>query len=252
MSDLELISRKDVYDYYKAYYAPDNAFIVVIGDVDAERIFEKINGIFGSIPRGKERAKIGTVEPVQQGERRIALIKEAQLPYLLIAYHVPNFPHEDSYALDVLESILSGKSGRLYKNIVYDEKIALNAFSDYMEIYLDPMLFVIGGTAPADGDIEKVEKALYREIEKVKKTPPSAREVQKAKNQVEASFIMGQDSLYMQARVVGMFEILGSWRLKDTYVEGIRKVTPEDVQRVANKYFATENRTVGVLIPKTD
>jgi zinc protease len=250
MSDLASIDREDVYPYYRSYYSPDNAFIVVIGDVNAEDVFQKIKKTFGPIPAGDSRKVIKTVEPEQRGERRVYLKKEAKLPYLLIAYHTPSVPHEDSYALDVLESVLSGKSGRLYMNMVRRDKVALEAFAEYLGTYLDPMLFFLGGATTPDKDIKDVEKALYAEIDKLKEQPPSEREVQKAKNQVEAGFIMGQDSLYVQARVVGMFEMLGGWELKDKYLEGIRKVTPADVQRVASKYFTETNRTVGILIPK--
>ena len=250
MSDLESIDRRDVYPYYRSYYSPDNAFIVVIGDVNAGDVFQKIKKAFGPIPAGDSRTVIKTVEPEQKGERRVYLKKEAKLPYLLIAHHTPSVPHQESYALDVLESVLSGKSGRLYKNVVHRDKVALEAFAEYLGTYLDPMLFFLGGATTPDKDIQDVEKALYAEIDKLKEKPPSEREIQKAKNQVEAGFIMGQDSLYVQARVVGMFEMLGGWELKDKYLEEIRKVTPEDVQRVARKYFTEANRTVGILIPK--
>jgi len=250
MSDLASITRDDIYQYYRAHYAPDNAFVIVIGDVDADVVYEKIKKSFGAIPAGAERDDIRTVEPGQKGERRITLVKEAKLPYVMIAYHTPGFPAEDSYALDVLESILSGRSGRLYRHMVKGERVALDASASYMGSYLDPMLFFLDGTATPGMKAADVEQALYSEIEMIKNEPPSEREVQKAKNQVEASFIMGQDSLYVQARVIGMFEMLGGWRLKDTYLEGIRRVTPEDVQRVAKKYFTKENRTVGILIPK--
>jgi zinc protease len=252
MSDLASIDHKDIYDYYRSYYSPDNAFIVVIGDVEPDDVFQKIKKTFGPIPPGGGRAVISTVEPEQDGERSVYLEKEAKLPYLLIAYHTPSVPHEDSYALDVLASILSGKSGRLYKNMVYRDKVALEAFAEYLGTYLDPMLFFLGGSTTPDKDIKDVEKALYAEIDILKESPPSEREVQKAKNQVEADFIMGQDSLYVQARVIGMFEVLGGWELKDTYIEKIRKIRPEDVQRVARKYFTETNRTVGILVPEKE
>ncbi|VAX33322.1 hypothetical protein MNBD_NITROSPIRAE03-148, partial [hydrothermal vent metagenome] len=153
-------------------------------------------------------------------------------------------------ALDVLSSILSGKSGRLYKNLVRDKKVALNAYASYDGLYMDPFLFFFGGTAPPGKDIGALEKAFYEEIDELKNTLPSEREIQKAKNQVEASFIMGQDSISFQARVLGMFEMLGDWKLKDRYLEAIRGVTPKDVQRVSRKYFTEDNRTVGILIPE--
>jgi zinc protease len=249
-SDIESIARDDLYRYYKAYYAPDNACIVIAGDVDPGKVMEKIRKTFGTIPPGEGRVKVTSEEPKQTGERRVHLEKEAELPYVMAVFHVPNFPHEDNYALDVLASILSGKSGRLYRNIVYEKKLALDAFGEYDNFNKDPMLFYLGGTAAPGRDIAELENALYQEIDVLKQSPPSEEEVQKAKNQVEASFIMSQDSLYSQARLTGMFEMLGGWQLQDKYVEGIRKVTPGEVQKAAQKYFSEENRTVGVLIPK--
>ena len=250
MSDLSSINRDDLYAYYKAYYAPDNAFVIVAGDVNPEATFQKIKTHFGDIPRGRGRSEVASVEPEQKGERRVSLRKEAELPYVLIAFRVPNFPHEDSFALDVLESILSGKSGRLYRNIIRDKKISIEVFGEYAGFYVDPMLFYLGGTASPGVAIAEVEKALYDELETLKENPPSEKEVQKGINQAEASFIFGQDSLFSQARLTGMFELFGGWELKDRYLEGIRSVTPQDVQAVAKKYFTEENRTVGILVPE--
>lgn len=249
MSDLASIGQNDVVDYYRSYYAPDNAFLIVAGDIDPEKTLKKIKDSFEEIPRGKGRETVSAVEPEQRGEKRVYLEKEAQLPYMMIAYHIPRFPDEDIYALDVLDSILGGKSGRLYQNIVYEKKLALSAFAESDTFSLDPMLFYLGGTAAPGKEIDAVEEALYAEIERLKETPPSETEVQKAKNQVEAYFIMSQDSLYSQARMTGTFEIMGGWELETKYLDGIRSVRAEDVRRVVQKYFTPENRTVAVLIP---
>jgi len=250
MSDLKSIEREDLHHYYKTYYSPDNAVIVVAGDVKEDEVIKKIKDSFGSIPSGPPKKNIKFSEPTQKGERRVFLKKEAELPYLLVAYRVPNFPHDDSYALDVLSLILSGgKSSRLYQSLVYKKKIALNADAYYSGFNRDPYLFFFDATASPRKDIKDVENALCNEIEKIKKEPPSEREVQKAKNQIESDFIMGQDSIYRQAMNYGMFEMLGDWRLIDRYLEGIREVTPKDIVRVAKKYLGEDNRTVGILIP---
>lgn len=239
MSDIKSIERKDLYRYYRTYYSPDNAFIVISGDVNADDILSKIKKNFGNIrPSKRNVIKDRTEEPQQRGQRRVYLKKEAELPYLLVAYHVPSFPHEDSSALDVLSTILSaGKSSRLYRSIIYEKRVALNVFADYSGFYKDPFLFVLGGTAAPGKNIEDLEKAIYEEIEKIKKELPSENEVQKAKNQIEASFVFAQDSTYSRALYTGMFEMLGDWRLMDKYLDGIRKVKPEDVQAVAKKVF---------------
>jgi zinc protease len=250
MTDISRLRRKDLVSYYKKYYSPNDAFIVVVGDVDTDRMLKKIKDAFGE----KKEAEIDKVtvtrEPEQRGEKRIHLRKEAELPYIVVAYHAPSFPQGDSFALDVLSSILSsGKSSRFYRSLVYDKKIALNAGSDYDGMHIDPFLFFLYGTPAHGKGLAELEQGLYAEVDSIKASLPSEREVQKAKNQIEASFIFGQDSIYMQAMKIGIFEILGGWRLMDSYLEGIRKVTPEDVQRVAKKYLVEDNRTVGILLP---
>ncbi len=250
MSDIAAIGRDDLRKYYREHYSPDNAYIVIAGDVNPGAVLEKVQKEFGAIAPVKRGKSTITAEPAQQGERRIYLRKEAELPYVLIAYHVPNFPHNDNFALDVLSAILSdGRSSRLYKGLVYEKRLALNASAEYNNLYKDPFLFTLGATAAPGKNIETVEKALYDEVDRIKKDLPSEREVQKAKNQIEASFIFAQDSNYSRALYTGMFEMMGGWRLMDTYLEGIRKVKPEDVQAAALKYLNDDNKTVGILVP---
>ncbi|HEX8948494.1 MAG TPA: pitrilysin family protein [Dissulfurispiraceae bacterium] len=251
MSDIASIGRNTLYQYYRSYYSPDNAFIVISGDVDPEAVIAKVKEEFGSIAPVSNRTAIKPDEPVQKGERRVSLKKEAELPYLIVSYHTPSFPHEDNYALDVLSTILSdGRSSRLYRSIVYGKRLALNAAADYSGFYRTPFLFSFSATAAPGKHIEDVEKAIYDEIDGIKKDPPSEKEVQRAKNQIESAFVFAQDSNYSKALYAGMFEIMGGWRLMDTYLEGIRKVTPADVQAVAKKYLKEENKTVGILIPQ--
>jgi zinc protease len=250
MSDIASLSRDELYRHYRNYYAPDNAYIVIVGDVNPDEVMKKIRTAFGDMKRSNVRKEAATREPEQKGEKRVYVRKEAELPYLVAGYHTPNFPSEDSAGLEVLSAILSGgKSARLYRSLVYEKKLALNAGTDYSGIYLDPFLFFVWGSPAPGKEVAELEKALFAEIEAIRNTPPSEKEVQKAKNQIEASFIFGQDSLYMQAMKIGMFELLGSWKLKDEYLEGIRKVTPDEVARVARKYLTEDNRTVGILVP---
>lgn len=250
MSEVSHLKREALLQHYKRYYSPDNAVIIVAGDVTAEDIIARIRDKFGAIARGPGRTPVVSVEPAQNGERRLLLHREdAKLPYVLIAYHAPNLHHKDSAALDLLSTLLSGKSGRLYRRMVREEKVALNAFASYNGLNIDPYLFILGGTAAPGKDIASVEKALYEEIEKIQAEAPSIREVQKAKNQTEAYLIMGLDSIFFQAEFAGMFEMLGGWQLQDKYLEDIGKVTPGDIQRVAGRYFSQRNRTVAILMP---
>lgn len=250
MSDIRSMEKGDLYNYYKNFYAPNNAVIVIAGDVKGDEIIKKLTHYFEEIPSAPPVKRITFTEPDQKGEKRVFLKKEAELPFIILTYHTPHFPDEDSYALDVLSLVLSGgKSSRLYQTLVYEKKIALNASADYSGFQKDPYLFFFFATASPGKDIKEVEESLYEMIEKLKKELPSEREIQKAKNQIESSFIMGQDSIYLQAMKYGIFEMLGDWRLIDRYLEGIRKVKPEDIMKVAKKYFTEENRTVGILIP---
>ncbi|MFO0752981.1 MAG: pitrilysin family protein [Thermodesulfovibrionales bacterium] len=252
MSDIASIEREQLYPYYKKYYSPDNAFIVIAGDITPDAALPLLEKNFGAVPRAAATpSEAPTKEPKQQGEKRLVMKKEAaELPYILIAYHVPSFPHEDNYALDVLSSVLSGgKSSRLYRDLVYEKRLALSAFTDYSSFYRDPFFFVLGATAAPGKEIETVEKELYAEIRRIADEPPTGREVQKAKNDIEASFIFAQDSNYTKAQYAGIFEMMGGWRLMDTYLEGIKKVTPAEVQAVAKRYFSDDNKTVGILLP---
>jgi zinc protease len=250
MSDLKSLNPDDLVRHYNTYYAPNNAVIIVVGDVSPKDILDKIKKEFGNIPAGPPVPEMTIEEDRQRGERRVYVKKEAELPYILSVYKAPTIRHEDGFALDVLGSILSdGKSSRLYRSLVYEQQIAISAWAGYEGFSMDPFLFYTGATAAKGRDIEDVEKALLDEIEKIKKEAPSALEVQRAKNQVEASFIMQQDSIYMQARTIGSFEMTVGWKFIDNYVDGIRKVTPEDVSRVANKYLIDDHKTTGILIP---
>ena len=250
MNDLTNMKVEDLKIHYDSYYTPNNATIVVVGDFDSGKMLAEIKKSFGNIPKGIDPPKVTVVEPEQKGERRLHLKKEAELPVVVAGYHVPDLENEDSYPLAVLELILSGgKSSRLYKTLIYEKQIALYAGGDYSMVSTDPNMFYLYAGAMPGKPVEEVEKALYSEIDKFKTDPVSETELTKARNQIEASFIMGQDSNFNRAMLLGQYETVASWKLLDKYVDGIRKVTAEDVMRVAKKYFSEDNRTVGILVP---
>ena len=250
MADINNITRDDLFAHYRAYYAPNNATIVVAGDFDAKALLPKIEKYFGRIPSQPAPPRVGAVEPKQQGERRVTVRRPAELPAVFAGYHAPDIKNPDTYALEVLQGILSsGKSSRLYRSLVYDQQIALYAGGDYDNIANDPNLFYVYAGVMPGKTTDEVEKALYAEIEKLKTVPVADDELQKAKNQIESSFIMGQDSIFYQAMLIGQFESVADWRLLEKYVGNIRTVTKDDVMRVAKEYFSEDNRTVGILVP---
>jgi len=250
MQDLENLTREDLRKYYQTYYAPNNAFIVVAGDFSTEEILAKIKAAFGNIPRGPAPPKVRFQEPPQSGERRVVLKKEAELPFLLIYYHVPNITSGDSYALDLLTVVLAGgRSSRLYQDLVYQKRIARGVDADYGGLSVDPTTFSVTAQVMPGKDPLEVEKTIYDLLARVKSEPVSEREIEKAKNQIEAAFVFGQDSIFGQAMRVGQYEATAGWRLLDNYLAGIRKVAPADILRVAKKYLGPDQRTVGTLIP---
>lgn len=249
-TDIQQYTVGDVVRHYKTYYVPNNAVLVVVGDIKGEAVLPLIREAFGRTPRGPDLPRVRAVEPPQQGERRVTLRREAELPFVYAGYHVPNLTHQDSYALDVAEAVLSGgKSARLYRALVYERQIALYAGASYSRVSADPNLFYLYASVLPGHTPEEVEQALYAEVQRLATEPVSDRELQKAKNQVEADFLLGQDSVFEMARVLGQHEAVANWRLWAEYLPGIRPVTPGDVQRVVKEYLVPENRTVGILIP---
>ncbi|HKY08675.1 MAG TPA: pitrilysin family protein [Candidatus Binatia bacterium] len=253
MQDIQNLTRQDLVDFYKLYYAPNNAYIVMVGDFDTSEMLAKIKTAFGKIQRGAEPPEVSAEEPEQRGERRLVLKKEAELPFVLMFYHAPNHKSPDSYALDLLSVVLAGgKSSRLYHDLVYQKRLVRGVDADYSGISIDPAGLSIYAQLLPGIEPAAVEREIERGVEKVKTELVSERELQKAKNQVEAAFVFAQDSVFGQAMKIGYYEAVGGWRQMDAYLDGIRKVTREDLRRVARQYLVPDRRTVGTLIPTKD
>jgi zinc protease len=250
MADISSFARDDLFKHYHTYYEPNNSTIVVVGDFNTRTLLPRIEKYFGTIPRGPEPPVVRAVEPAQRGEKRVVVKKQAELPAVFMGYKAPTIQDPDSFALNVLQGILaSGKSSRLYRSLVYEQQIALYAGGDYADVSKNPNLFTVYAGVMPGKTTEEVERALSREIDAFKTVPVSDEELRRAKNQIEASFVMSQDSNFYQAMLLGQFESVASWKLLGTYVDRIRAVTKEDVMRVAKKYFSEDSRTVGILIP---
>ncbi|MDF2459026.1 MAG: putative Zn-dependent peptidase family [Nitrospira sp.] len=251
--DLDAMTLDDLQRHYDTYYSPNNATLIVVGDIKAEQLLPTIKHLFEPIPRGPEPKPVATMEAEQKGERRFLLKREAQVPFVMMGYRVPNYTSEDSYALDVLESILShGKSSRLYQSLVYDQKLSLAVGAEYGLMQTDPGLFYFYALVSPGQKVEVVEEALHKEIKRLQSEAPTEQELQRAKNQVEAARIFEQDSNFRHAMLLGQAESVGAgWRKVDQFLERIRAVTAKDVQRVAGQYLLEDTRTVGSLIPVT-
>ncbi len=251
MTDIEGLAREDLVRYYNTYYVPNNAVLIVVGDFKSDELLPKIRHHFGAIPRAANPPVVRAVEPEQRGERRLVLRKEAELPFVFMGYHVPNLKHPDNFALEVLAYILSGgKSARIYKSLVYEKQLALFAGGGYDRESIDPNLFPLYASVMPGKTADEVEQALTAEIERVKNESIPDRELQKVKNQIEADFLFGQDSVFNLARQLAEYEIIAGWRAWEAYLPGIRAVTAADLQRVAKVYLTPDHRTVAVLIPE--
>ena len=250
MQDIENLTRQDLVDFYKLYYVPNNAFVVVIGDFSTAEILPKIKSAFGKIPRRPEPPKVSSTEPEQRGERSVILKKEAQLPFILAFYHAPNLKSPDSFALDLLSVVLAGgRSSRLYHDLVYQKRLVRGVDADYSAVSIDPMGLSIHAQLLPGIEPPTVGREIDRLLEKAKSELISERELQKAKNQIEAAFIFAQDSIFGQAMKIGYYEAVGGWRQMNEYLDGIKKVSREDIQRVARQYLSADRRTLGTLIP---
>ncbi len=249
-SDMLAWTREDLVQFYRTYYEPNNAILVVVGAIKKDEILPKIQTYFGPIPRRPDPPKVVTQEPPQIGERRLHVRKEAELPIYFAVHHVPNLTSPESFALQVLAYILGGgESSRFHLKAVYEKQLASYAAADYNPVHVDPYLFGFSAGPLPGKTAEEVEQVLYAEVERLVKEPIADRELQKAKNQIESEFIFAQDSVHAQAELLGRYEAVVSWKLLDGFLEGVRKVTAADVQRVAKQYLTQENRTVAILIP---
>jgi zinc protease len=250
MSDIARINPAELRAFYDTYYQPNNAILVIAGDVRADLALALVRRHFGAIPRGPSPPPVTAVEPPQGDERQVIVRRaDAQLPMVNIAWHVPNYRSPDAPALELLSTVLSdGRSSRLYRRLVYDKRMVLGAGGDYSYSALDPTLFWFYATLLPGQTTEAVEQALLAEVEQLKAEPVTTEELERARNQIEASFVWQQDSVFSRASVLGRYEMMGSWRLLDDFLPKLRAVTPADLQRVARRYFAVDRKNVSILL----
>jgi len=252
MEDIKRITPAEIRAFYKTYYVPNNAIVVAVGAFKAADALEKIRRRFGRIPRGKVPPPVLTVEPPQNGERRVTVKKQAELPIVYLAWHVPNQRSDDAPALEVLSTILAGgRASRLYRDLVYQRQLALEAGGEYSYFSIDPNLFWFWATPMPGQKAETLETELATHMERLKTEPVTDEELARARNQIEASFVFQEDSIHRRAALLARFELIGGWALKESFIAKIRAVTAADLTRVARAWFAPDKKSVGVLLPKS-
>ncbi len=251
MVDIENWTMDDLKRHFQMGYSPSNATMVVAGDVTAEEIFKLAEKYIEPISSHEPPPKVTTQEPEQIGERRLVVNKFAQLPILMIGYHIPGTANPDYYSLQVLKTVLfSGQSSRMYQRVVDKDQIGLSIDGDF-GFGFDPTLFVITSQPKEEVQPEKIEKAVYEELDKVKNALVSDQELEKAKNILLADFYRQMKTINGKANTLGSYEVFfGDYHKLLSAADQYSRVTKEDVRRVAQKYFGEKNRTVATLVPE--
>lgn len=256
MNDLQNMQGRDARDWYTRWYAPNNAVLVVVGDVQAKQVFALAQRWFGAIPARALPLRKPQTEPEQRGERRIVVKAPAQLPYLLWGYRVPVLldvaKDWEPYALEVLAGVLDGNTAaRLPRRLVRESRLASDVGVGYESVSRGPGLFMLEAT-PAEGKtVAEVEAALRTEIRRLQQEGINPEELQRVKAQVRAGKVFERDSMFYQAMQLGEFEIAGlGYQGVEAAVNKLDQVTAEQVQAVARRYLVDDGLTVAVLDPQ--
>jgi predicted Zn-dependent peptidase len=255
-SDLETVRREEVDNFFHQYYAPNNVVIAIVGDVNFDDMVKLIGKYFDSIPPSKMPPPlVETTEPEQKGERRIQVDYDAN-PQMVIGWHAPAGGGVNQEVFDIIASLLSrGRTSRLYKSLVEARQLATSVYasSDFARF---PTLFTIWATPKAPHTSDELENAIYEEIAKLQNDGPTAWELQRVRNQLDADYIRGmQSNLGMAFRLSDMQALVGDWSYIKTLKDLRQKVTADDVKQVLEKYFTKDTRTVATLVKpdlKTD
>ncbi|MYM68108.1 insulinase family protein [Pseudoduganella sp. FT55W] len=252
-SDIKAWTQADLEHYFRTYYAPNNAVVVIVGDVKTGEVKKLATKYFGGIPKRALPPPVRTVEPPQVGERRVFIAKESATSVnLSVAYKIPAADSPDHYALQVLQGVLTdGKTSRLYKALV-DQQLATTVGADSLEGF-DPGLLYLSAVAAANVKAAQLEHALLAEVDKLVKDGVSDEELQKVKNQKLVNLYREQETINGKALQLGNYEVFyGGYKKLYDAPAAYRKLTTADIQAVAAKYLKKSQRTVGVLAAKED
>jgi predicted Zn-dependent peptidase len=251
-SDILSLTPADTEAFFKTHYGPNQATIALVGDLDPKAVIALIEQTFGTIPAAPASPLPATVEPEQRGERRVQVEFDAE-PSVVIGYHKTGLGHPDDDVFDVIDAVLSdGLTSRLYQRLVREQRLAASVSSDanYPGVR-EPNLFILTATPLAPHTTAEVEAAIYDELERLKREPVSAMELEKVINNLDADMVRTLRSNTGLASQLAMYQaVAGDWRYILKSREKIAAVTAADIQRVAAQYFTRSNRTVGVLVKK--
>jgi len=261
MNDLDTMTIDSLRDWYQLWYAPNNATVVVVGDVEPEEVYQLADKYFGQLPVGGKAQAAHKPEIEQSGLKRVKVKRPAELPYLLMIYKTPALRNEVSddnnvsawepYALEVLAGILDGgNSARIASRLVRGKEVAAGAGAGYSLVSRMDKAFTLSGTPAQGHTIAELEQALREEVTDLQTNLVNESELERVKAQVVSNDVYERDSVFYQAMVVGMLETVGlSWRMADEYVERIRGIAPEQIRMVARKYLIDDRLTVTELDP---
>ena len=256
MNDLLALTAADSREWYRTWYAPNNATLVVAGDVKADDVFKLAQRYYGSIPAGKLPLRKPHSEPPQAGIKRIVVKAPAELPYLVMAYHAPELrdPEKDwkPYALEVLAGILDGnESARLNKSLVREQQLASQAGAGYDSTSRGPAMFILDGTPSTGKTVTDLEAALREQITLLVKNGVSEEELKRVKAQVTASEVYKRDSVFYQAMQIGQLESIGlGHKAIPVMLKKLQEVNAQQVQDVAREIFQDDNLSIAVLDPQ--
>lgn len=256
MSDIENLKVEDLRRWYQRWYAPNNATLVVVGDVEPKKIFALAEKYYGKLKPSKIDGNKTEVEPEQMGETRLRVKAPARQPFLIMGYKTPvvgkALAEWEPYALEMLVAILDGgDSARLTKELIRGKEIAVGAGAGYDAFGRLPEMLVLTGIPAENHSMVELEKELRAQIKRLREERVTKKEMERVRNQLLAGKVYERDSVFYQALQIGMLETIGlDWRLAENYVERMKQVTAEQVMAVAKKYLIDDHLTVAQLDPQ--
>ncbi len=247
MEDILNWKIEDIKDFHKTFYQPQNAIIVVAGDIDESEVFKTAKKHFEKIKNSLEISKVHQIEPLQNGARRVEVIKESEVEMVAIAYHIPDFKHKDQIVFSAISELLSsGKSSKLQERLV-DKKRLVNQIYAYNMDSIDPNLFLIMAVCNPNVKAEEVEKEILEELELLKQAKIEEAELDKIKINTKSDFIFSMENSSTLADMFGSYLARGDLTPLLNYEENLEKLTIKDLSEVANRYFKPQNSTTIIL-----